>query len=196
VEKLAPIGGLVVSQRKEWGEILTGLEAKNRYAVSDLSGDPVYLAAEQPGSILLRWFLKALRPFTILVSDQDGQPVLRIKRPFRFYFHRVDILDTQGRCLGCVERCFSVLRRNYSVTGSSGEELFEILGPLLHPWTFQIKRDGSECGKITKRWSGLLTEGFTDADNFGVTFPVEWNAATKAVALGAIFLIDFVQFDR
>ena len=43
------------------GEILSGFETKNRYAVQDLSGNLVYQAAEEDGSMLLRMFLKALR---------------------------------------------------------------------------------------------------------------------------------------
>lgn len=50
-------------------------------------------------------------------------------------------------------------------------------------------------GKITKKWSGLLKEGFTDADNFGVTFPNDWPNEQKALFLGAVFLIDFVHFE-
>ena len=61
MQELASATGLVVSQRKEWGEILSGFETKNRYAVQDLSGNLVYQAAEEDGSMLLRMFLKALR---------------------------------------------------------------------------------------------------------------------------------------
>ena len=196
MQRLASISGLVVGQRKEWGEILTGFETKNRYAVSDLSGNRLYLAAETGGAILLRWFLKALRPFTIAVVGDDGQPALRIVRRFRFYFHRAEVLDAQGRLLGVIERRFSLLRRNYSVLGGSGEEMFQLFGPILHPWTFRILKNGVDCGKISKKWSGLLKEGLTDADNFGVSFPADWDAKLKAVALGAVFLVDFVHFDR
>jgi len=195
VERLASMSGLMVRQQKEWGEILTGFEGKNRYVVSDVTGNRLYLAAES-GSILLRWFLRALRPFTIAVVGEDGQPVLSIVRPFRFYFHRAQVLDPQGRQLGVIERRFSLLRRVYSVLGSSGEQLFDIFGPMLHPWTFHVRKNGLDCGKITKKWSGLLKEGLTDADNFGVTFPMEWDIKLKASALGAVFLIDFVHFDR
>jgi hypothetical protein len=196
VEKLSSISSLVVNQQKEWGEILTGFETKNRYAISDMSGSRLYLAAEEAGSMIVRWFLKALRPFTIVVLKEDGQVVLRIMRPFRFYFHRVEVIDAQGQLLGVIERHFSIFRRIYSVINSSGEKLFELFGPILHPWTFQIINDGIEYGKITKKWSGLLKEGFTDADNFGVMFPAEWNVKLKALFLGAVFLIDFVHFEK
>ncbi len=196
MERLSSISSLVVSQQKEWGEILSGFETKNRYAVSDVSGSRLYLAAEEAGSTLLRWFLKALRPFTIAVLTEDGQVVLRVVRPFRFYFHRAEVVDSQGQSLGVIQRRFSVLRRIYSVLDSSGEEIFQLFGPILHPWTFQIRNDGVEYGKITKKWSGLLKEGFTDADTFGVMFPAEWDVKLKALFLGAVFLIDFVHFEN
>ena len=132
MERLVSMSGLVVSQQKEWGEILTGFEAKNKYAISDLSGNRLYLAAESGGSILLRWFLKALRPFTIAVLTEDGQTVLRVTRPFRLYFHRAEVIDAQGRSLGVIQRRFSLLRRIYSVLGTSGQEVFQLFGPLLH----------------------------------------------------------------
>jgi hypothetical protein len=195
MERLSSIDGLIVSQKKEWGEILTGFETKNKYAVSDVSGNSIYLAAEEPGSTLLRLFLKALRPFTIAVMTHDGRPVLRIRRPFRFYFHQAEVLDSQGQSLGIIQRQFSILRRIYTVSDSSGAEVFQLFGPLLHPWTFHIRKRDVEYGKITKKWSGLLKESFTDADNFGVTFPAEWDVRLKALFLGAVFLIDFVHFE-
>jgi hypothetical protein len=44
-----------------------------------------------------------------------------------------------------------------------GDVEFKVLSP-----------DGStEVGKISKQWSGLLREAFTDADNFGISFPMD-----------------------
>jgi uncharacterized protein YxjI len=196
VEKMSSISSLVVRQQKEWGEILTGFETKNRYDVSDVSGSRLYIAAEEAGSTLLRLFLKALRPFTITVLTEDGQVVLRVMRPFRFYFHRAEVVDANGQSLGVIEKRFSVLRRIYSVLDRSGEEVFQLFGPILHPWTFQIVNKGVEYGKITKKWSGLLKEGMTDADNFALMFPAEWDVKLKALFLGALFLIDFVHFEN
>jgi uncharacterized protein YxjI len=196
MEELASVDGLMVSQRKEWGEILSGFETKNKYAILDPTGRTLYLAAEEGGSLLLRMFLKALRPFTIAVQSEGGQPVLRAVRPFRFYFHKMDVYDARGQRLGTIQRRFSLLRRIYAVFDGSGREIFELFGPILHPWTFQIKRDGVEYGKITKRWSGLMKEAFTDADRFGVVFPPDWDVAIKGLFLGAVFLIDFVHFEN
>ena len=193
---MSSINGLVISQQKEWGEIVTGFETKNKYVISDATGNRLYLAAEEAGSTLLRWFLKALRPFTIAVLAENGQVILRIVRPFRFYFHSADVVDSQGQTIGKIERRFSLVRRIYSVLDRSGKEVFQLFGPFLHPWTFQIKNEGIEYGKITKKWSGLLKEGFTDADNFGVMFPVDWDVKLKALFLGAVFLIDFVHFEN
>ena len=196
MQRLSSISGLVVTQQKEWGEILTGFETRNKYAISDTSGNRLFLVAEEAGSMLMRWFLKALRPFSMAVLTEDGRVIMRVMRPFRFYFHRAEVLDSKGQTIGAIERRFALLRRIYSVTDSSAKEEFQLFGPVLHPWTFQIKKDGVEYGKITKKWSGLLKEGFTDADNFGVMFPAAWDVKLKALFLGAVFLIDFVHFEN
>lgn len=197
MENLSSINALLVRQRKEWGEILTGFEQKNKYIVTDASGRELYAAVEEGGSLLLRWFLKALRPFEINVYTLlDSRLVLRLKRPFRFFFHELDIMDAHGRKLGSVQRRFALIRRIYSVLDTTGKEIFQLYGPILHPWTFEIRKNDNEYGKITKKWSGLFKEGFTDADNFGVTFPASWDAEVKSLFLGAVFLMDFVHFEN
>ena len=32
---------------------------------------------------------------------------------------------------------------------------------------------GDQVGMITKQWSGMAKEAFTDADNFGISFPLD-----------------------
>nr|XP_035967702.1 phospholipid scramblase 1 isoform X7 [Halichoerus grypus] len=51
-------------------------------------------------------------------------------------------------------------------------------------------------GKISKQWTGFMREAFTDADNFGIQFPLDLDVKMKAVMLGACFLIDFMFFER
>ena len=196
MRRLQSVGGLAVSQQKEWGEILTGFEGINKYVVSDEHGTDLFYALEERGSVLARLFLKAYRPFAIDVLSRDGENLLRIERPFRFYFHTAQVFDGSGKLLGTLQRHFSVLRRVYSVLSADGVKLFDLFAPLLHPWTFSILEGGRQRGMIQKKWTGLAKETFTDADNFGVTFPSDWPVERKTLALGAVFLIDFVHFEN
>jgi uncharacterized protein YxjI len=199
LDNLIQADALIIRQQKEWGEILTGFETKNKYEVVDHFSNPLLEAQEEGDSVLAtitRLFLKALRPFTIHLFSPQGAGLFKLTRPFRFYFHELDVSQSNGAPLGQIKRRFALLRRIYLVLDRNGNEMFELFGRLLHPWTFQIKRDGQELGKITKKWSGLAKESFTDADNFGITFPKGADLAQKAVLLGAVFLIDFVHFEN
>jgi uncharacterized protein YxjI len=198
-DQLAGATRLVVQQQKEWGEILTGIEAKNKYDVMDPRGHLMFQAEEQEGTlaaVLSRVLLKALRPFTMHLFTTAGRGVLTLKRPFRFYFHELEISKANGIPLGKIKRRFSVLRKNYSVLDQNGREIFQLYGPILHPWTFEIQKGAQVLGKITKKWSGLAKEAFTDADNFGIVFPNGIDFSQKAILLGAVFLIDFVHFEN
>ena len=195
MQKLSSTSGLVIRQKKEWGEILSGFETKNKYEVMDAQGQSLYAAFEVAGSFIIRTLLRAMRPFEIHLFNLDQQLTMRLKRPFRFYFHRLEVIDAQGTLLGTIERQFSILRRKYIISDSDSQTLFELFGPILHPWTFNIRKDGDELGKITKKWSGLLKEAYTDADNFGVSYQPELDTKSKALLLGAVFLIDFVHFE-
>ena len=59
-----------------------------------------------------------------------------------------------------------------------------------------LSADGDvQVGKISKQWSGLIKEAFTDTDNFGVSFPADLDVRMKATLLGAVFLIVSVDVD-
>jgi uncharacterized protein YxjI len=196
VESLANAASLVVRQKKEWGEILSGFEQRNKYLVSDPGDGDLFAAVERGGSTLARLFLRSLRPFEMQVATLAGRTVLQLRRPFTWYFHRLEVYDEQRRPLGRIERRFAWVRRVYAVFDASGRETHRLFGPVLHPWTFEIRADDRIAGRIVKKWGGLAKEALTDADTFGITFPVAAPAATKAVLLGAVFLIDFVHFEH
>jgi len=63
LENLAQADTLIIRQQKEWGEILTGFETKNKYEVLDHFSNPLLEAQEEGGSALTtitRLFLKSL----------------------------------------------------------------------------------------------------------------------------------------
>jgi len=195
MEKLKAVDAVIVQQKKEWGEILTGFEAKNRYAVLDPSNQQLYWAAEE-SSVLEKLFLKALRPFAIHILSMESRPVMKIVKPFRFYFHEMTVFNSEGRLLGNIKREFSVLAKKFTVKDSQGTALYDICAPVLHPWTFKVSKNDVKVGEILKKLSGFAKEAFTDADNFSVRFPLGADADQKAVLLGALFLIDIVCFEK
>lgn len=195
MEKLKAVEAVVVQQKKEWGELLTGFETNNKYAVLDVSSRQLYWAAEE-SSALARLFLKVLRPFSIHILSTDGRLAIKTVKPFRFFFHEMSVFNSDGQFLGKIRREFSILTKKFTVADAQGTAAYDICAPVLHPWTFKILKNGAELGEIVKNWGGLGKEAFTDADNFSVRFPQEADAGRRAVLLGALFLIDLVCFER
>jgi uncharacterized protein YxjI len=190
---------LRVRQTKEWGEILIGLEGRNRYQVVGDDGQTLFIAGEVGsglGLFLLRSFLKASRPFTMELKTPSGSTALTLRRPWRFWLSQMDIEDGEGHKLGSVQQRFAFFARLYDVLGPSGELLATLRGPFFKPWTFHIEQNGQQVGLIQKRWSGLGKEMFTDADNFGVTFENVRDARLRSLVVAATFLLDFVHFEN
>ena len=157
--------------------------------------EKLYYATEKGGSWLSRMFLNMIRPFTIEVLDTDNQVILRVKRPFRIFLQEIKVFDHKNEVFGVVKECLIFKQRTFSVLDNNNNEIFQLCGPYLKPWTFFIKNNDVEYGKITKEWGGLAKEGFTDADTFRLVFPHDSDVKLKALFLGAAFLIDFRFFE-
>ncbi len=194
IERLAEVERLLVQQQLERLEIFTGWEVANAYTVQDQLGNVLFRVAEQ-STPWMRNLLKSMRPFTMHVSAPEGRTMLMLHRPYRFYFVELEVRDADNRLLGTVRKRFSLLNRCYELFDQQDGARYEIVGPFWRPWTFEIRRNGAVVGAIRKSWSGMLREIFTDADQFGVEFPRELDVRTKAVFLGAVFLLDLMHFE-
>ena len=95
-----------------------------------------------------------------------------------------------------IDQRFTLFARRFSVQGATGEEVAQLHGPLFRPWTFRIVKDDQEVGKISKKWSGLFKESFTNADNFGLKLGDAMDHQLRTLALAATFLIDFLYFEN
>ncbi len=195
VKELESSREVLVTQKKEMFEAFTGFETQNNYVVKLQSGQTLY-AAEVNTGFLSRNFLKQLRPFEVVLSDEQRNIRLRVKRPFRFMFHEITVMNGHEMVLGRVVKRFTFFNRIYEVKDVDDRTLFELKGPFFKPWTFRIENALGQAGVITKKWSGLFTEAMTDADNFGLKLEKDLPATQKAVLLGAVFLIDFVHFEN
>lgn len=190
---------VLVRQVKEWGEILLGFESRNRYDLLDEDGSVIGHAAEEGGGlgrILLRNFLGTCRAATFHFYDKDGQEVGHGVKPFRFYFHRLEVFDSATK-LGAVQRKWAWFSRKFVLEDENGNEMLQIVSPFFRIWTFKLLLDGQEVGRIAKKWGGVLREMFTDADTFGVEFGhPKLPLALKKMLLAAVFLVDMTCFEN
>ncbi|MBM4062661.1 MAG: scramblase [Planctomycetes bacterium] len=195
------VGGrerVLIHQKKEWGEILLGFESKNRFELRDERGERLGYAAEEAHGVG-QWFLRNLfgrcRKATIHVYDRAGQKLGRGEKPFRWFFHRMEVWDGDVR-LGAVQRKWSLLHRVFAVENAAGQEVMELKSPLFRIWTFTLRFQGAAAGVIRKKWGGLLKEMFTDADVFGLEVEPHVPVEVRKLLLVATFLVDFTCFEN
>lgn len=186
-----------IRQHKEWVEILTDWETHNKYEVLGVDGDVVGCIVERKGglgSILLRGFLRSHRPLKVDVFDANLNLRYHLSRPFFWYFSDLEIRDSRGARLGSVHRRWAFLRKVYSLRDETGRVFARIESPFWRIWTFPIV--GTRA-KITKRWSGVLREIFTDADTYMIDYGGEaWTDSQRATIFGAAISIDFDFFEN
>lgn len=197
-ERLAAVSTLIVSQRFELAEMFS-FETRNKYAIQGEGGEPFGFAAEQQKSIagfLLRQFFGHWRSFEIVFFDAQRQPVMRAIHPFRIFFQRIEVKDPAGRRLGALQQRFSLLSKRFDVEASNGRVILEVKSPLWRLWTFVFKRGSQEVARIEKKWSGLLTEGFTDKDTFRIQITGRASLEERHLLLAAAIFVDLQYFEN
>ena len=186
---------------RHWYEILLNWEQRNEYSVMDEGKRPVGFVVEQGTGLvpaLLRVFTGSHRPFYIAVLSVNFEPILELDRQFFFLFSNMEIKGATGQTIGRVRRRFSLLYREYDLEDRHGHVFARIRSPLFRFWTFPVvDASGRQRAVITKKWSGLGKEYFTDADNFGVDFgDGQWMPEQRAVIFAASIAIDFDFFEN
>ncbi len=202
MSKLAPLAhypSLILRQRKELAELI-GYESRNKYEVLDPNGAAILYAAEQGkglGAMLLRQFVGHWRSYEIHVFDNMRNVILRAVHPFRWFFQRLEVFDGAGRPIGALQQRWAFFHKRFDVEDVSGRVLMTVSSPFWKPWTFPFERGGQRVAAVLKKWSGALTEIFTDADTFRVEF--ENPALTpdeRALLLCAGLFIDMQYFEH
>lgn len=205
LQSLMDLDYLFVDQKIELFEAFTGWETKNRYAVSDIRGEPVFYVKEE-SDFCSRMCLGKYRSCEFSVYDRNRQEVLHMTRPFRCdscccpcYLQVLEVYSG-GILLGSITQEWSLWRPIFYIRNASSQPVLMIKGPLIRfcvEVDFKIKSldEKHRVGKIQKQWSGFGRELFTDADKFGINFPRDLDVNIKAVLLGACLLIDFMYFE-
>lgn len=190
---------LFVKQKMELGEWI-GFETRNKYQISDAQGNAVAYAAEQSKGFLgflLRQFLGHWRTFEVHIFDLQRKEILIAKQPFRFYFKRLEIYSAQNKFLGAVQQRFSILTKRFDIEDAREQTILEVSSPIWKLWTFPFTHNGQEVACIKKKWSGAISEIFTDRDNFMIEYktPTLRNEEKLVIMASAIF-IDLNYFEK
>ena len=205
LEYLMALDYLFVMQKVELLEAFTGFETKNKYSVVNVRGEPVFYVAEE-SSCCARCCLGSSRPCELEVFDNTRKQILRMVRPFRCdscccpcCLQELEVYSGDT-LLGSVTQDWSLWQPSFSVRDASGETVLTIRGPWIKCCvnvSFKVRSADGEhkVGEIKKQWTGLGAELFTDADHFGISFPLDLDVKMKAVLLGACLLIDFMYFE-
>ncbi|KAL0851245.1 hypothetical protein ABMA28_007086 [Loxostege sticticalis] len=209
LEYLSLINQLLVHQKVELLEAFVGFETNNKYTIKNSVGQKVYYAVED-NDCCTRNCCGPMRPFDMKIMDNFQNEVIHLHRPLACdscwcpcWLQSMEISAPPGTVIGSVEQQWSLCKPCYDIKNAAGDVVLKIKGPFC---TYSIcgdvefnvySKDGeTKVGKITKQWSGLAREAFTDSDYFGINFPMDLDVKIKAVLLGACFLIDFMFFEK
>lgn len=79
----------------------------------------------------------------------------------------LEVVDGQGAHVGKIVQENVVGKKRFRLEGPSDEILGSIDAENWRSWDFAIHDPaGTEVGRITKKWAGILREGFTTADRY------------------------------
>jgi uncharacterized protein YxjI len=142
-------------------------------------------------------FLGHWRTFEIHVFDPNRTLWFKALHPFRFFFQRLDVAMADGRVVGAIQQRFALFSKRFDVIAASGQVVLTVKSPLWKPWTFTFTSASgpTELAMVQKKWSGTLTEVFTDADRFRVSFRPELPLDERVLVLAAALFVDLVYFE-
>ncbi|NWI85712.1 PLS1 scramblase, partial [Pitta sordida] len=209
LEYLTQIDQVLIHQEIELLEIFTGFETSNKYELKNALGQRVYFAAEDT-DCLTRNCCGPSRAFTIRIIDNLGHEVITLQRPLRCSscccpccLQELEVQAPPGTTVGYVIQNWDLCLPKFTIQDEKKMDVLKIVGPCIvcsccEDINFEVKSldETAAVGRISKQWTGLVKEAFTDADNFGITFPMDLDVKMKAVMIGACFLIDFMFFEH
>lgn len=137
--------------------------------------------------------LDAMLPVTLEVHGDgpDTAPVLEIRKPW--FRMRTLVHGGQGTLLGTVRKKLRLGRARFVIEDQAGMALGEVRAENWRAKDFAVlDANGQEVARVTKKWRGLATEMFTDAD----TYVVELGAAQeplRSLAFASALSVDLVM---
>ena len=157
---------LVISQKAKL------IETMDEYEVFDGAGATIGTIRELEQSMTMR----AVRLFSDVdqflthklgVFDPDGQAVCTLLRPAKLMRSTIKITDAAGIERGEILQDNVVGKKHFMLVNAGGQKIGSIDAENWRSWDFAIHdANGAEVGRVTKKWAGVLKEGYTTADTY------------------------------
>jgi uncharacterized protein YxjI len=167
-----------------------------------LTGAQIGIARETSGILmkLLRLLInKRLLPSAVEVRERDDTPVLMsLKRGFTVLRANVKVRDALGMEIGLFKSKLFSIGGGFHVLDAQQQQIAEVKGDW-KGWNFRfLAPDGSELGKVTKKWGGLGKELLTSADNYIIALAEDRQLPRNAtlLLLAAGLAIDTVYKEK
>lgn len=169
------------------------IEVNQEYAVFDQAGQQIG-AVRQVGQSAAKKVLRFVADVDqylthkFQVVDSNGQVVLALTRPAKFFKSRLIVEDGRGQEIGQIVQQNMIGKIRFGLE-SGGQQIGTLNGENWRAWNFNIQdHTGREVARITKTWEGMAKTLFTTADNYVVKIheglPQPLHSLVVASALG------------
>jgi uncharacterized protein YxjI len=191
VPYLAELPGVGIHQKRKFFEL------RNEYTLVDQAGTVIGTATQERQSVIALlsrivsdWDVAL--PSTIVVRDAGGMPVLEVHKPW--FTTTVTVRTPDGQDLGTIRWKIRLGKRRFTLLGPAGEQLGEVQAQNWRARDFLVLgAHGGQVAQVTKKWRGLLTEAFTDADSYAVEFMPGLADPLRSLAFASALAVDLVM---
>jgi len=190
------VSDLLARDRLVFSQKVKVIELNTEFAIRDEEGNQVGVVRQEGQSTLKKAlrFVSSIDQYmthTLSVYDAAGIRVVELTRPAKIFKSTVVVKDGQGTDVGKIVQKNMIGKIRFGLEDSQGRELGSINAENWRAWDFSIQDpSGTEVGRITKKWEGLLKAALTVADNYVLEVSGPMSPAMRQVVLASAAGID------